>query len=241
MKYYHIDKYPIEIVKTFHVDKCFGLHNHASHYVISLVTKGVVTARMQGYEKPYVQGETFCVAPLEPHAVYPEKNACLLSVCIGKELIEKHTLYEVQDILHKAVNSNVLDGAQNEPIMRAFSILCTSSPHGNEAVQSDLYGLVESILNHPEEDMPLSRMSEDYSFSEYYLIRKFRKHVGLSPHQFHIQSKIRKSQVLLRKGYSIVEVSMQMGFYDQSHFDKYFRRIVGISPSEYIASLSVLG
>lgn len=245
MEYYHTNDYPIEIVKTYDINKNYELHNHTSHYVISLVTQGAVTAYMQGNKKSYMQGETFCVIPFEPHAVYLKKSACLLSVCIGKELLENHALYEVRDVLQdtlqKAVNNSILDSAESEYIMGALNNLYRLRSYKMIIMESNMHKLTNCIINHPEEDMPLSQMSEEYCFSKYYLIRKFRKHVGMAPHQFHIQSRIRKAQVLLRKGYTIVEVSLQMGFYDQSHFDKYFHRIVGISPSEYIVSVNSLG
>ncbi len=61
---------------------------------------------------------------------------------------------------------------------------------------------------------------------------------GLTPHKFQIQCRIRKAQKLLLNGENIVNVSVAVGFYDQSHFDKYFRKIVGMTPKDYIKSVS---
>lgn len=38
----------------------------------------------------------------------------------------------------------------------------------------------------------------------------------------------------------IETLAAEMGFYDQSHFDKAFQKIVGISPSEYVDSKKVI-
>ncbi len=64
---------------------------------------------------------------------------------------------------------------------------------------------------------------------------------GMTPHQFCIQNRIRKSQGLLDEEKTISRIAAEMGFYDQSHFDKAFQRIVGISPSEYICSKKQIG
>lgn len=64
---------------------------------------------------------------------------------------------------------------------------------------------------------------------------------GMMPHQFCIQNRIRKSQGLLDGEKTISRIAAEMGFYDQSHFDKVFQRIVGISPSEYICSKKQIG
>ena len=63
----------------------------------------------------------------------------------------------------------------------------------------------------------------------------------MTPHQFCIQNRIRKSQSLLDGEKTISRIAAEMGFYDQSHFDKAFHRIVGISPSEYIRSKKRIG
>lgn len=50
----------------------------------------------------------------------------------------------------------------------------------------------------------------------------------------------RKAQTLLFTNKSVTEASVDTGFYDQSHFDKSFKNIVGISPTEYLASSKIL-
>lgn len=68
------------------------------------------------------------------------------------------------------------------------------------------------------------------------LYREFKKQVGLTPHHFKIQNRIRKVQHMLleNKQASITEVALAMGFYDQSHFIKSFKKIVGLSPCQYV-------
>jgi AraC-like DNA-binding protein len=73
--------------------------------------------------------------------------------------------------------------------------------------------------------------------SKFHYIRRFRKIAGLTPNRFRIQNRIRKAQQMLRDGRPITEAALDVGFYDQSHFSKYFKRIVGVSPKEYISSL----
>ena len=76
--------------------------------------------------------------------------------------------------------------------------------------------------------------------SQYHFIRSFKKQIGLTPHQFKMQNRIRKAQRLLRENKAITEVALIMGFCDQSHFNKWFKRIVGITPSQYIKAQHTL-
>lgn len=110
-----------------------------------------------------------------------------------------------------------------------------------KAMDSGIKILADKITSHPEQDLPVETLAADIFVSKYYLIRKFRSSVGMTPHQFCIQNRIRKSQGLLDAEKTISRIAAEMGFYDQSHFDKAFRRIVGISPSEYIRSKRQIG
>ena len=100
--------------------------------------------------------------------------------------------------------------------------------------------LADKITSCPEQELPIETLAADIFVSKYYLIRKFKNSIGMTPHQFCIQNRIRKSQGLLDAERTVGEISAEMGFYDQSHFDKAFRKIVGISPSEYIHSKNIL-
>ncbi len=78
-------------------------------------------------------------------------------------------------------------------------------------------GIVQELLR--------EAMEQDIFGSKYYLIRKFKSSIGMTPHQFCIQNRIRKSQGMLDEEKTISRIAAEMGFYDQSHFDKAFRRI----------------
>ena len=98
---------------------------------------------------------------------------------------------------------------------------------------------MKSVVDHlirEEEPVSLGQLAKDIHISKFHLIRKFKREVGMTPHRFHIQNRIRKAQSRLQKDENIAAVAVGMGFYDQSHFNKSFKKIVGISPKEYLDS-----
>lgn len=105
-------------------------------------------------------------------------------------------------------------------------------------MDTGIKNLADRITSHPEYELPIETLAADIFVSKYYLIKKFKRIVGMTPHQFCIQNRIRKAQSLLDAEQVICGVAAEMGFYDQSHFDKAFQKIVGISPSEYVGSKS---
>ena len=92
------------------------------------------------------------------------------------------------------------------------------------------------IVKNPENNINLEELSRKLFISKYHFIREFKKNIGITPHKFQIQNRIRMAQNMLRKGENINKVALDTGFYDQSHFIKYFKKIVGITPIEYMVS-----
>lgn len=65
------------------------------------------------------------------------------------------------------------------------------------------------------------------------LVRAFRNAYGLPPHAYLIQLRVRAACRLLDKGTPAAEVAPMVGFYDQAHLSRHFRRLVGVSPGGY--------
>lgn len=86
---------------------------------------------------------------------------------------------------------------------------------------------INTMEQFPECNNTIEQFASEVYVSKYHYIRVFKKIAGLTPHKFQIQNRIRKSQKLLLNKNTVADVSILLGFYDQSHFDKYFKKIVG--------------
>lgn len=65
------------------------------------------------------------------------------------------------------------------------------------------------------------------------LLRLFRKHVGLPPHVYLVQTRVMNAKALLQSGIAIAQVAVDTGFNDQSHLNRHFKRYVGVTPKQY--------
>lgn len=81
----------------------------------------------------------------------------------------------------------------------------------------------------------LNELSLIAGVGKYYLCREFRRVVGIPPHQYQIQMRINSARKLLLQNKTTAGISQELGFYDQSHFGKNFKRLVGITPQSYAA------
>ena len=64
-------------------------------------------------------------------------------------------------------------------------------------------------------------------------LRAFARTYGLPPHAWVVQLRVRRAQELLRAGRAPAEVAAALGFSDQSHLTRHFRRVTGVTPGAY--------
>ena len=244
MQYYQCEKYPIEFVLSENIDKCFDCHNHVGHYVISLVMQGEVTVYLESRKLVCHEGDLFTIPPYAVHSVCQERDARLLSMCIGTafaaETDSETAEVIVRELLNDAVGLGIFGEAQKERLLPFARAVFRGWDKGGKEMDTGIKNLADRITSHPEQELLIETLAADIFVSKYYLIRKFKSSIGMTPHQFCIQNRIRKSQGLLDEEKTVSRIAVEMGFYDQSHFDKAFQRIVGISPSEYIHSKKLI-
>ncbi|WP_175703507.1 helix-turn-helix domain-containing protein [Burkholderia ambifaria] len=65
---------------------------------------------------------------------------------------------------------------------------------------------------------------------------RFRSETGLSPHRYLCLVRVRRAQDLLRAGLAPSVVATDVGFFDQSHLCRHFRRVLGITPGDYVVT-----
>ena len=94
------------------------------------------------------------------------------------------------------------------------------------------------IHEHLEENISLEHLANISNFTPFYLVRQFQKIYGLPPHAYQIQQRLQQSKILLQQGYKVAQVAAQIGFYDQSHFHRHFKRANGIAPSQYARQIA---
>ena len=91
----------------------------------------------------------------------------------------------------------------------------------------------ELIEDHYHDNVTLKEIALAVNISPFHLLRMFKEEIGLAPHAYLTQYRIRKAKHFLSKGTPIVQVALQTGFCDQSQFSKRFKQIVGTTPGHF--------
>lgn len=79
----------------------------------------------------------------------------------------------------------------------------------------------------------IQKISQTLHLNPQYLNRLVKSAFHTTFSQLILETKLEKSCQLLEENSSITETALSLGFYDHSHYTRYFTRYFGISPSEY--------
>lgn len=96
-----------------------------------------------------------------------------------------------------------------------------------------LSGLVERIEAEDPAQLSLTLLAQETGLGRYQLIRAFRAATGLTPHAYLLNARVNRGRLLLNQGLALAEVAYQLGFADQSHFQRVFKAHVGVTPGQY--------
>ena len=111
---------------------------------------------------------------------------------------------------------------------RAFSV-----PASNTRV----WEMLQFVHQNIESRVTLAELSERYHFHPNYGCELFKKHTGMTFSQYVIRMKLWHARNLLsRSDTSIADVAERVG-YDYYHFNRLFKRIEGVTPKSYRASV----
>jgi AraC-like DNA-binding protein len=86
------------------------------------------------------------------------------------------------------------------------------------------------------ERITLAQAGRDLGASPSHLVRTFTHRFGIAPHQYVLARRIDAARKRLLDGEPIAQVAAGVGFYDQAHFTRQFRRHVGTPPGRYAIS-----
>jgi AraC-like DNA-binding protein len=88
---------------------------------------------------------------------------------------------------------------------------------------------------HVTTGITLQELSARLSASPEHLIRAFSSRFGVPPHAYLLGRRIDLARALLLEGRPAVDVAVTVGFHDQSHLTRHFRRHVGTTPGRFTA------
>ena len=123
---------------------------------------------------------------------------------------------------------------QREVIGIAGAMYPVATPEEQATFFQELSPVIQYIDQHYTEAISMAEMAAMAKLSTTHFNTRFRAVLRLSPTEYVLARRVEHAQrLLIETSKSIVEIGSEVGFCDQSHFTKRFRRVTGITPLAY--------
>lgn len=104
----------------------------------------------------------------------------------------------------------------------------------NTSVSNLIRNSCEYIKSHLSDTLSIEDLAKRAGYTEYYFSHKFKKEMGCSVNDYILNQKIEQAKLLLLgSSQSIQSISDSLAFVNRSYFYTCFRKVTGMSPSEY--------
>ncbi|NIG54573.1 AraC family transcriptional regulator [Chitinophaga sp. Cy-1792] len=133
-----------------------------------------------------------------------------------------------QELIRLMVNTLIVIVARN-----ITKFLPQQTDEQTDAKAMDILQYIRQHIFQPEK-IRTEVISKHFSVSEHYLGRYFKKHTNETMQQFIMNYKLRMIEHRLRfSDMRISEIVSELGFTDESHLNRFFKKQKGVSPTAY--------
>ena len=121
-------------------------------------------------------------------------------------------------------------------ILYEILALCHIQNQKDSPAVSKIQASVSYMERHSQDPtLTVGEIAKQSFMSEVYFRKLFREEFGVSPQKYIISLRIQNAVGLIATGYySLQEVARLSGYQDYKYFSVEFKRIMGVSPSEYL-------
>jgi transcriptional regulator GlxA family with amidase domain len=100
--------------------------------------------------------------------------------------------------------------------------------------QAKLVDALAYIEANFDKSVSLAQLADLSALSVSRFATVFRQQFGLSPYKYLCELRVRRAQTLLLAGVPGSVVATEVGFFDQSHLARHFKRLCGETPSAFV-------
>lgn len=123
---------------------------------------------------------------------------------------------------------SILDSIITKELRKSFSIKPSISQS-----QKNVNDIISFINKHLAEDLTLDTIAAKFYLNKDYLGRLFKEHTHATIGHYISIQRASLAQNMLAEGHTVSEVQEKLGFSSYAYFFKFFKKMTGISPSQY--------
>jgi two-component system response regulator YesN len=106
--------------------------------------------------------------------------------------------------------------------------------HRNRLETDAVRKIERFVRDHCREDLSLETIARQVGLSPHYVSKFFKERTGVNYIDYLTECRVEKAKELMRDpGLSLKEIAIDVGYRDPNYFSKVFRKVCGLTPSEY--------
>ena len=243
------------VTEAFHahvVDYAYPVHCH-DEWTLLVVDQGAIRYDLDGRDRG---AEPATVTLLPPHVVHDGRPAasafrtrvlyldadvlptCAIGACVDRSTHHDATLRRAVDAVHDALVDDDLLAAEVHLVGAVERLQAHLARREPTAVrpESQVARQLRDYLDAEVSGAPTLRAAAAVvGRHPTHLARSFRATFGLAPHAYVTARRVDRARRLLVDGMAPAEVAVAVGFHDQAHLTRVFRRHVGTTPARFAA------
>ena len=155
---------------------------------------------------------------------------------------------DYQNLFRTMINELQMCKENYEEVLETYLrlIFIMLKRHLANATKSDNARVVEEIdkatmyfNEHYSEDISIDEYAQNNHVSVSWFIRNFKQCTGSTPMQYILSKRIYNAEILLHNStYNVTEIAEIVGYDNPLYFSRIFKKVKGISPSEYRKNIS---
>jgi AraC-like DNA-binding protein len=246
----------VELVSVAYNGRRFPEHSH-EEYVIGAVTTGAEMLAVGRNQHIADVGTVLRLNPAEAHAnttigmetlrysvLYVPKIVVASFLDSGAALPKFYSpvskqvdLFRQVRAVHAVLACEVSGKLEQESALSLLVQALQPHPLSGEFEPAPSHAAADNMRQFIEEHYAgafgLHDLGKLTGLSTFHLVRTFKKRIGLSPLAYRDQLRMAEARRLLLARQPISQISLTLGYADQSHFTRQFQRVVGTSPQRY--------
>jgi AraC-like DNA-binding protein len=155
----------------------------------------------------------------------------------GHTLVDDRALVDAIRQAFVALHGNEGRLARDQTLDRLLLQLCAqlrAAPLAGDPAASPAIARVRDLLHERMDgNLGLDELAEAAGIDRFRLTRLFQRAFGISPHAYLVRLRLRAARRLLATGRTPAQVAAEVGFADQSHLGRWFRRAYRMTPAAY--------
>lgn len=255
----------LELLHATYVTHTFAPHTHEG-YAIGVIERGAERFKYRGSSHVAPAGSIVFINPGEVHTgssatehgwtyrmLYPSTELLqrAISDIVGRQrdipffvepVIDDPAMMAELFLTHRVLEEQTSALERESRLLWTLArlIVCYADDHPRiRPLTKEHMGIrrARSYLDeHYADNVSLEQLATIAQLSPFHLLRLFRNQMNLPPHAYQIQVRVTRARQLLQMGMPCVDTALAVGFADQSHFTKHFKRIVGVPPGLYVGT-----